>query len=696
MFYYPYETRGIGGWNAGETVFQRLWHAQFVRYRKAYKLGTKDQIRDTAQTLRSLIKKAFSESKEMPWPPTPDEVGEIKPSEQLPGELIRFLNLLLSGGECTDDEQMSRVVVSVAQDLCRAATNAEWKLPKHVFEPITANETVAEFLDRTEAATDEVGQEHVVSTFDLGVVMKACPIIWKFMKRYKRHIILIGPFHTGFNFAGRITGCKMHGAGYADILIEAKLVTSASLKCVLSGKNWALAIWCLRTITEAAERLLVEIFIEEEGIEINMLALFNLIEQMNRDAALNDEPTKDVIQAYLNFQDKVKKGHLGKTGVLWMSFLDNSHVLLMLLFAVKTNNVPLFHKCNSEMADLFFAYDGQNYARLPSRAMFIQDGNALFHTLTNLPHTYGEICLQVLDNMVAKQNFIFSTDNYEHESIKAQERLRHGFGERCIIAGPQTVRAPEFKLFLANEDNKKQLCQLLYKVWTSAVSAGRLARCGTAILSVEGLAHSLSAADGENIKLTVYIDIGTGRGRQLVNVSQLATDLGPEYCDTLLGYYVFSGEDCTSSFKGKGKVSPLKKLQKNPKYQAAFRELVVEWCLSDSCKEVLESFTCLMYGHGRESKVDAVRVKMIRKMVGEDQSLSAKSNVDLGRLPPPQCCLSTHLDCCNHRVAGYKPKPYDPDQEEVKEADNIEDENNEEEEEQDETIEDDLNDDEDY
>ena len=78
-----------------------------------------------------------------------------------------------------------------------------------------------------------------------------------------------------------------------------------------------------------------------------------------------------------------------------------------------------------------------------------------------------------------------------------------------------------------------------------------------------------------------------------------------------------------------------------------------------------------MYGHGREKKVDALRVKMIRKMVGDDESLSAKSNVDLGRLPPPESCLSTHLDRCNHRVACYKraatpiferPKPYDPDQ----------------------------------
>lgn len=99
----------------------------------------------------------------------------------------------------------------------------------------------------------------------------------------------------------------MLGAGYADLLIEAKLVTSASLKGVLSGKNWALAILCLRMITEAAERLLIEVFIEEEGVDISTLALFNLIEETNRehlDAVLNDEPTKAVIQAYLNFQEK--------------------------------------------------------------------------------------------------------------------------------------------------------------------------------------------------------------------------------------------------------------------------------------------------------------------------------------------------------------------------------------------------------
>lgn len=73
------------------------------------------------------------------------------------------------------------------------------------------------------------------------------------------------------------------------------------------------------------------------------------------------------------------------------------------------------------------------------------------------------------------------------------------------------------------------------------------------------------------ISLTVYVDIGTGKHRQLINVTELATSLGQPYCSTLLGFYVFTGEDCTSAFKGKGKVAPLKKLQKNPKFQRAFR-----------------------------------------------------------------------------------------------------------------------------
>lgn len=75
----------------------------------------------------------------------------------------------------------------------------------------------------------------------------------------------------------------------------------------------------------------------------------------------------------------------------------------------------------------------------------------------------------------------------------------------------------------------------------------------------------------QSIPLTIYMDIGTGKQRRIINVSELAESKGAEFCTTLLGLYVFTGEDVTSSFKGKGKVGPLKKLQSYPKYHAAFR-----------------------------------------------------------------------------------------------------------------------------
>ena len=74
-----------------------------------------------------------------------------------------------------------------------------------------------------------------------------------------------------------------------------------------------------------------------------------------------------------------------------------------------------------------------------------------------------------------------------------------------------------------------------------------------------------------SIPLTIFLDTGTGKHRQIINVSEVAESLGNDYCTTILGLYVFTGEDVTSAFKGKGKVGPMKKLQSHPMYHAAFR-----------------------------------------------------------------------------------------------------------------------------
>ena len=99
--------------------------------------------------------------------------------------------------------------------------------------------------------------------------------------------------------------------------------------------------------------------------------------------------------------------------------------------------------------------------------------------------------------MVAKKHFIFSTDSYHSGSIHAQERIRRGSSDRIILSGPATRKTFDFKIFLANDDNKKQLCQLRLRVWGDRVATSRLQRTDMAILIVEGKAYQLIASNGE-------------------------------------------------------------------------------------------------------------------------------------------------------------------------------------------------------
>ena len=154
----------------------------------------------------------------------------------------------------------------------------------------------------------------------------------------------------------------------------------------------------------------------------------------------------------------------------------------------KTNKATLLH---------FLMEDDPAEVPYPKDAFYIQDGNALFHALMNLSPTFGDICLQVLDQMMSKKNFVFSTDSYHADSIKSQERLRRGYSQRYLIDGPATRKPSDFKLFLANEQNKTQLCQLLLRVWGSKAAVSRIEKIGTAVAVVEGKAYQLESTGGE-------------------------------------------------------------------------------------------------------------------------------------------------------------------------------------------------------
>ena len=62
----------------------------------------------------------------------------------------------------------------------------------------------------------------------------------------------------------------------------------------------------------------------------------------------------------------------------------------------------------------------------------------------------------------------------------------------------------------------------------------------------------------------------------------------------------------------------------------------------------------MTFGYIRETSVSAVRTKMLIKMVGEDEALTARPKVDLSRLTLYHDSFFTHIQRCNHCLACYK------------------------------------------
>ena len=167
-----------------------------------------------------------------------------------------------------------------------------------IINSFTEYSTVEDLRRVSEIATAEVGQDYVLNTSDLGMCMKVLPLIWKYPSKCEKHIVSAGLFHVWMNYMNMLTGHKCKGSGYADTLVKAQLVTSVCLSSILRGKAYAKALFCLKTVTEAFERLLIQQFVEESNIELNasssLLDLTNDCNCSTLNVCLQDEATDSI------------------------------------------------------------------------------------------------------------------------------------------------------------------------------------------------------------------------------------------------------------------------------------------------------------------------------------------------------------------------------------------------------------------
>ena len=76
-----------------------------------------------------------------------------------------------------------------------------------------------------------------------------------------------------------------------------------------------------------------------------------------------DETLMSLVQEYADFKENIRKGEMGKTARFWMSYMDHIWLILKLIQAVKVNDLSLYCECLYKMFELFFSFDGHNYAR---------------------------------------------------------------------------------------------------------------------------------------------------------------------------------------------------------------------------------------------------------------------------------------------------------------------------------------------
>ena len=117
-----------------------------------------------------------------------------------------------------------------------------------------------------------------------------------------------------------------------------------------------------------------------------------------------------------------------------------------------------------------------------------------------------------------------------------------------------------------------------------------------------------------HIDTELYFDTGKGNSRRLLNITRISIDYSQVKCSSLLGLHAYTGSDTTSSFKGIGKVKPIKILHKLKKFENCLDKLGESWDLDEESRISLEHFTCCIYGFPRMTSLASLHLHDVLKI----------------------------------------------------------------------------------
>lgn len=148
-------------------------------------------------------------------------------------------------------------------------------------------------------------------------------------------------------------------------------------------------------------------------------------------------------------------------------------------------------------------------------------------------------------------------------------------------------------------------------------------------------------------QIEIIINLSTGKKKLYLNINEIFTKLGEQLSCSLAICHIFTGNDYNPAFYRKGKKRPFNILQKNPKFQTAFIQLLrgrAELTVTSEVFQIIEEYVCRIY------------------------SLKSKNNIDKGRFElfeKNYKCKNESDEIVKMKIIGYDPSSLPPTKQEL-------------------------------
>ena len=138
------------------------------------------------------------------------------------------------------------------------------------------------------------------------------------------------------------------------------------------------------------------------------------------------------------------------------------------------------------------------------------------------------------------------------------------------------------------------------------------------------------------IETSVWLDMGLdyNNSRTFIDVKATADEMN--HIQALPGIYAFTGCDYTPTFFRKGKKRPIEIMSKSDQFINVFNKMGEE-DLSEDDMDVLESFTCSIYGYSKLTSINEARYLHFKRKCKPKEAakpLDCLKNVDPSLFPP--------------------------------------------------------------